>query len=419
MLAHHIRAPLADLKRMLESGGLTPEAADNTIENAVGTYALPFGLALNFHINGVDRLVPMVVEEPSVIAATSNAARLVRMSGGFHSHMIGTWMTGQVELRAVGDAARSIDAIVHSKSKLLDMANAAAPGLVKRGGGAKDLHVRDLGEGLLVVHIYVDCQNAMGANLVNGIAESIGPELASIAQGRLGLRILTNLCDHRRVTASCRVAVSNLAGTKSSSDSTSVTDSTGWATASAIQEASRFAMLDPYRAATHNKGIMNGIDSVVLATGNDVRAVEAGAHAWAAHTGKYGPLAGWTLQNDALVGNLELPLALGIVGGTIPVHPTARWAIALLGVESASQLSEIAACVGLASNFSALRALATEGIQRGHMSLHARSVALSAGAAAHEVEIVARSLAISGNVSETTARSLLAELRREASEGKV
>ena len=419
IVARCVQSTTQDLSQLLDSGGLNSDTADKTVENAIGTYSLPLGLALNFRVNDVDRLVPMVVEEPSVIAAACNAARLARRSGGFSSQMLGTWMTGQVEVREVESAARAIQAIVQHKSMLLESANAAVPGLVARGAGVKDLEVRDLGGGTLVVHFYVDCQDAMGANLVNGIAESLGPEVARISGGRLGLRILTNLCDRRRVAASCRIALCDLADTRPSSNSNTAAEKSGRDIALLIVEASRFAMMDPYRAATHNKGIMNGIDAVVLATGNDFRAAEAGAHAWAARTGSYSPLSQWTMQDDFLVGNIELPLALGIVGGTIRVHPTAKWAVSLLGVTSATELSEIVACVGLASNFSSIRALATEGIQRGHMSLHARSVALSAGAADDEVETVARLLVDAGKMNESTAKSILEQLRLKDSVDKM
>jgi hydroxymethylglutaryl-CoA reductase len=263
----------------------------------------------------------------------------------------------------------------------------------------------------------VDCKDAMGANLVNGAAEAVGPEIARIAGASLGLRILTNLCDRRRVTATCRIAQTDLALRESANRPAERAERSGPAVARAIEQASRLAMLDPYRAATHNKGIMNGIDAVVIATGNDFRAVEAGAHAWAARSGTYGALAQWIVEGDFLVGRLELPLALGIVGGTIRVHPTAQWALSLLGVNSASELAEVAACVGLATNFSALRALATDGIQRGHMALHARSVAHSAGAAPHEIDRVAQRLLDSGTINEAAARSLLDQLRDDPREG--
>ncbi len=418
LIADRLQTPASALRRLLDAGGLTSDIANNTVENVIGTYALPFGLALNFRVNGTDRIIPMVVEEPSVIAAASNAARLARMSGGFFASMIDTQMTGQIEIRGIENVSESIRLLGLARAQLLELANSAAPGLVSRGGGAKELEVRDLGRGMLVVHIYVDCKDAMGANLVNGIAEAIGPEIARIARGRLGLRILTNLCDRRRVRAECRVAIAHFADSKGASDSGPDPIAAGRQIAIAIEEASRFASIDPYRAVTHNKGIMNGVDSVVLATGNDFRAVEAAAHAWAAIGGSYRPLAQWQIGDDFLTGQLEMPLALGIVGGTLRVHPTAQWALSLLDVKSASELCEIAACVGLASNLSALRALATEGIQRGHMSLHARNVAVTAGASPEEVESLARLLVEGGRINEVAAQSLLLEIRTLALKGQ-
>lgn len=414
-LAHHLGVPLDDLKQRLAHGGLSAEVADKTIENAIGTYALPLGIALNFRINGVDRWVPMVVEEPSVVAAASNAAKMVRASGGFLASMLDTCMTGQIELRAVSDRPRARHAIEAAREQLLQSAANAAPSLVRRGGGPRDIEVREIGQDTLVVHIHVDCQDAMGANLVNTIAEALGPELARLAQAQLGLRILTNLCDRRRVQASCRIEFAHLASVRAG-DEPSATEGCGRAIAEAIVGASQFAERDPYRAATHNKGVMNGVDSVVIATGNDYRAVEAGAHAYAARTGRYEPLAKWTLGDECLQGNLEMPLALGIVGGTIRIHPTAQLALALLDVKSASELAEVAACVGLASNLAALRALGTVGIQRGHMSLHARSVAVAAGAELGEVDDVARLLIAGAVISESAAQAIIEHIRSNAGE---
>jgi hydroxymethylglutaryl-CoA reductase len=307
--------------------------------------------------------------------------------------------------------------LVLAEKELLLLGAAVVGNLIARGGGPRSLEVRDLGEGCVVIHVHVDCRDAMGANLVNSIAESIGPRAQEIAGGTLGLRILTNLCDRRRVRVRCRALAADLTMTPARSrapagaswipepniESTEVVDR--------IVEASRFAELDPYRAATHNKGIMNGVDSVVMATGNDYRAVEAGAHAFAARSGRYSPLAIWRRDGDSLVGELEMPLALGIVGGTLRVHPTARLALEIIGVSTADELALVAASVGLASNLAALRALATEGIQRGHMSLHARSVAIAAGATGTEVEFVAAQIADQGSVSVDAAKSVLAELR--------
>src|SRR5262249_36656149 len=280
----------------------------------------------------------------------------------------------------------------------------------------KSIEIRDLGQHCIVVHVLVDCCDAMGANLINSIAEALGPRVQELTGGVLGLRILSNLCDRRRLRATCRVHARELAP-KSDANGTSdpppgsTPPRDGQEIINRIVQASRFAELDPYRAATHNKGIMNGVDSVVIATGNDYRAVEAGAHAFAARSGRYSPLAVWRREGDGLVGELEMPLALGIVGGTLRVHPAARLALRILGVTTADDLALVAASAGLASNLAALRALATEGIQRGHMSLHARSVAIAAGAAGSEVELVAARIADGGNVTVEAAKGVLAELR--------
>jgi hydroxymethylglutaryl-CoA reductase len=417
-LADYLERPVEALIPILESGGLLPIVADKVVENVLGTYALPFGVALNFTVNGVDRWIPMVVEEPSVIAAASNAAQRVRSGGGFRATVVENWMTAQVQLHEVADPVRGTQSILAAKDALLELARTHVASLVARGGGPRDLEVRDLGEGYLVVHIHVDCRDAMGANLVNRVAEGIGSEVARLAGGTLGLRILTNLCDRRRVVVSCRVEKEGLVkATERAGDPRAEEhlDEQASRIALAIERASRFAELDPYRAATHNKGIMNGLDSVVIATGNDYRAVEAGAHAFAARSGSYRPLATWRREGTALVGRMELPLSLGIVGGTLKTHPTARLALELLGVTSASELEAVAACAGLASNLSALRALATEGIQRGHLSLHARSVALAAGAVGDEVEAIAGALGEQRVFSEERARELLDRLRAKGS----
>lgn len=403
---------LDEIVSALDQGGLTPTTADKIVENVLGTYALPFGIALNFRVNDVDRWVPMVVEEPSVIAAASNAALRVRTGGGFRATVLEELMTAQIEVHGVTDPERAQERIVAEKEALLQLAAEQTPGLRARGGGPRDLEVRNLGEGFLVVHVHVDCLDAMGANLVNQIAEGLGPKIAKLARGTLGLRILTNLCDRRRVKVKCRVMPEGLVKPPEGQNATEFELERAAATvAEAIENASRFAELDPYRAATHNKGIMNGIDSVALATGNDYRAVEAGAHAFAARSGVYRPLAIWRRDGCSLTGTLELPLSLGIVGGTLRVHPAARLALKLLAVDSAAQLAEIAAAAGLASNLSALRALATEGIQRGHMALHARGVATLAGAEGDEVEKVAVDLSKGGKINAEHASFLLAALR--------
>jgi hydroxymethylglutaryl-CoA reductase len=401
-----------ELLAALETGGLDSATADKVVENVLGTYGLPFGLALNVQINGKDRLVPMVVEEPSVVAAASNAARMIRDGGGFQAEMSEALMIAQVELIDVPDHEAAHRRVTEAREEILELAARAVPGLVRRGGGPRDIEIRELCQGHMVVHVLVDCLNAMGANLVNSVAEGVGPLLAELAGARLGLRILSNLSDRRRVRVTCRVPAESLALSQKKTDKQSIPPgASATDVVDAIADASRFAERDPYRAATHNKGIMNGVDSVVIATGNDYRAVEAGAHAYAARNGRYEPLAIWRREGDSLVGRLEMPLALGIVGGTLRVHPTARLGLRLARVETADELALVAGSVGLASNLAALRALATEGIQRGHMSLHARSVATAAGALGSEVEAVARIIAEQGDVTLSAATVALAELR--------
>jgi len=397
-------------RALLLGGGLRAEAADHIVENVIGTYSLPLGLGLNFQVNGRDYLVPMCVEEPSVIAAASNAARMVREGGGFDAEADEALMIAQVQLYDVPDNAAAVRAILARRDELIAACNAAQPGLVRRGGGARELQVRELlpsGSrqlGMLVVHVLADCCDAMGANLVNTMAEAIAAPLAELSGGQFGLRILSNLADRRVVRVRCRVPVSVLA-----SDGF-----TGSEVAEGIVLASQFAELDPYRAATHNKGIMNGIDPVVIATGNDWRGIEAGAHAYAAREGTYRPLAVWRRQSDEILyGELALPMAVATVGGTLRVHPGARLSLRILGVNSARELGMVIAAAGLASNLAALRALAAEGIQHGHMALHARSVAVAAGATGSLVDEVAAELARTGQINIAHASELLARLRSQ------
>jgi hydroxymethylglutaryl-CoA reductase len=389
-----------DIATALEAGGLDEDTADKFVENVIGTYSLPYGVALNVRVNGRDYVVPMVVEEPSVVAAASNAARMIREGGGFTAVVDDPLMIAQIQLTRVRDRETARAHILDAEKTLLAVANEAIPGLLERGGGARSIEVRAIGtdeDAMLVVHVLVDCRDAMGANLVNALAERIAPAVAELAKGRIGLRILSNLCDRRCVRVRCHVPASVLATEDTSGDD--VIDG--------IVNASRFAELDPYRAATHNKGIMNGIDAVVIATGNDWRAVEAGAHAFAARHGTYEPLAVWRRDGDGLAGALELPMALGTVGGTLRVHPAARLSLRLLGVTGAQELAAVAASVGLASNLAAVRALATCGIQRGHMALHARSVALAAGALGPEVERVATMIVEARDITLEAARKAL------------
>jgi len=352
-----------------EGGGIDTTTADEVVENVVGVYALPLGVALNFRVNGEDVLVPMAVEEPSVIAAASNAAKMVRTGGGFAADADPPIMTAQIEIVGVADPNDARARVEAAAEELLGLAHAALPRLAARGGGARELEVRAL-PGRVIVHVHIDCRDAMGANMVNTVAETLAERVAGLARGRGGLRILTNLCDRRRVRVRARVPAAALA----------TADMDGAAVRDGVVAASRFAEDDPYRAATHNKGIMNGVDAVVIATGNDWRGVEAGAHAYAAATGRYRPLATWRQDDNGsgdLVGQLEMPMAVGTVGGTLQAHAGARLAQRLLGVTSATRLGMIVGAAGLASNLAALRALATEGIQRGHMALHRRSSALS------------------------------------------
>lgn len=390
-----------ELKDALGDGGLGVRAADKTVENVIGTYAMPFSLGLNFQINGSPCVAPMVVEEPSVVAAASFAAKMIGKSGGFVASADPPHMISQVELLDVGDIMQAQARIAKAERALCELADKAVPNLVRRGGGARGVETRVVGEGSktrLVVHITVDTRDAMGANLVNTVAERLAPELARLSNGRVGLRILSNLADQRLVRVRAQVDPRYLASNGQS----------GEAVRDAIISASELASLDPYRATTHNKGIMNGVDAVVIAFGNDWRAVEAGAHAYAARSGQYGPLCTWHRdENGCLVGELEMPLALGIVGGSIRIHRGAQLALRFSNVERASDLAMLAASVGMASNFAALRALSTVGIQQGHMRLHARAVAVAAGATGPLVEQIADEIHASGTVTLDAAKSAL------------
>jgi hydroxymethylglutaryl-CoA reductase len=389
----------------LDKGGLDRDTADKMIENVVGSYSLPFALALNVQLNGQDHLVPMVVEEPSVVAAASNAARIIRAGGGFFAESDEPIMISQVQMDDVPDTAKAVEVVRAHEAELVAMADAAVPNLVRRGGGTRGIEVRDLGEGMLVVHFLVDCRDAMGANLVNTVAEAVADRIAELSGGTVGLRILSNLCDKRCVRVRCTIPVSALAENGQRGD----------AVRDGIVRASRFAEADPYRATTHNKGIMNGIDPVVLATGNDWRACEAGAHAFAARSGTYKPLCVWRKNaNGDLEGFMEIPLAFGVVGGPARMHKGAALGLRISSVGSAQELAMLAASVGMASNFAALKALATDGIQRGHMALHARQIAVAAGAEGDEVEKVAEIIHAQGHATLDAAHAALAQLRKSA-----
>ena len=390
-----------DLETWLPSSGLSFETADHMIENAVGLFSLPLGIAQNFIVNGKPVLVPMVVEEPSVVAAVSYMAKLAQ-PGGFKAWMHSQEMIGQVQLLDLVDLNTARSLIESHKPELLEQVRALNPGLTRHGGGVRELEVRRIEQSpigsFLVVHLILDAADAMGANMVNTAVESLAPLLAALTGVRAHLRILSNLSDRRLATAEVSLSLEKLA----------FEGFGGEQVRDGVIEACAFAEADPYRAATHNKGIMNGVDAVLLATGNDWRAVEAGAHAYAARGDHYSSLSTWTAGEDgSLKGSLTLPLAIGIVGGATRVHPAAKTNLKLMGVEHASDLGEIIASVGLAQNLAALRALATEGIQKGHMTLHARQVALAAGAADEQVEPLARELTADGKITLSEATRIL------------
>ncbi len=388
------------------SGGLSPEQADHMIENVIGTHALPLGVAVNFLVNGREVLVPMAIEEPSVVAGASFMARLARAGGGFTAHTTEPQMIGQMQILGVPDLHAARLALLENKARLLDLANQIDPVLIKFGGGARDLEVRVISDSVigpfLVAHLIYDTRDAMGANAVNTACERLAPTVEQVSGGRVHLRILSNLADRRLARARCAVPVGELA----------FGDFSGERVRDGIIEAYAFAAADPYRAATHNKGIMNGVDAVVIATGNDWRAIEAGAHAYAARSGRYTSLSTWGKDADGnLVGSLEMPMAVGTVGGATKVHPTAQAALKLMGVTGARELAEIIVSVGLAQNLAALRALATEGIQRGHMTLHARQVAIAAGATGEQIDVVAGRMVAEKVVRIDRAEEILKEVR--------
>jgi hydroxymethylglutaryl-CoA reductase len=386
--------------------GLGTAQADHMIENVVGVFGLPLGIATNFQINGRDVLIPMAIEEPSVVAGASLAARLVRDGGGFRTSSDEPLMIGQIQVLDISDPWSARFELLAAKERILELANQQDPVIVKLGGGARDLEVRIIESSpvgpMLAVHLIYDARDAMGANTVNTALEAVAPLVAEISGGRTLLRILSNLADRRRARAKGIVPAASLAHAKFG----------GKEVAHRIVEAAAFAAADPYRAATHNKGIMNGIDAVVIATGNDWRAVEAGAHAYAARDGHYTALSTWQLDGAGnLVGTLELPMAVGIVGGATRVHPTAKAALKLLGAKTARELAEIITAVGLAQNLAALRALASEGIQRGHMKLHARQVAIAAGAEGDMVERVVQGMLAEKVVRPDRAEAILKQLK--------
>ena len=391
-----------EAKVLSAEGALKLSDANRMIENVIGTMPFPLGIAVNFRMNDRDYLVPMALEEPSVVAAASNAAKMARAKGGFYTSSTGPLMIGQVQVTHVPNPNGAAHMVLHHKEKVLEMCNAKDPVLVRFGGGARDVECRVVQSPrgpMLIVHLIVDCRDAMGANAVNTMAEAAAPYIEELTGGRVFLRIISNL------------AVKRLSRARAVFDKEAIG---GPEVVEAVLEAHAFADADPFRCATHNKGVMNGIDAVVIATGNDFRAVEAGAHAYAAMGGRYRPLTTWEKNADGdLVGTIELPLAVGLVGGATASHPTAKASVRILGVKTAQELAEVIAAVGLAQNFAALRALSTEGIQRGHMSLHARNIAIAAGAVGNEIDRVAEVIASEKKVRMDRAREVLEELRKK------
>ena len=388
-----------DLGPLVDPGQVDMGVLDHMIENVVGAMTLPLGIATNFLIDGKDYLIPMAIEEPSVVAAASNAARMARGHGGFSATDTGPNMIAQIQVVDVPQPEEANSRIMEKKDELLAFANEQDPILVRFGGGAKDIRVRvfDSKVGvMLVTELIVDTRDAMGANAVNTMAEALAPRIEKITGGRVILRILSNLAEFRLVRVHAVFDKKELGGEEVVND---------------IIAAWAFAEADPYRCATHNKGIMNGIDAVIIATGNDFRAIEAGAHSYAS-VGGYSPLTKYEKTPEGhLAGSIEIPMAVGLVGGATKVHPVARACVKILGVETATELGHVIASVGLAQNLAALRALASEGIQKGHMALHARNVAATAGARAEQVDIVAERLVKEKNVKVERAKEILEELK--------
>ncbi|MBD9627001.1 hydroxymethylglutaryl-CoA reductase, degradative [Ensifer sp. ENS06] len=395
-----------DEKRVFAGGGLPLALANGMIENVIGTFELPIGVATNFTVNGRDYLIPMAVEEPSVVAAASYMARIVRGCGGFHTSSTGPIMRAQVQVLQLSDPHGARARVLRERDAIIAAANARDKVLISLGGGCRDIEVHVFDKTavgpMIAVHLLVDVRDAMGANTVNTMAETVAPMIEAITGGIVRLRILSNYADLRLARAMVSIAPQALKTKEYDGDRI----------ASGIVEACAFAIVDPYRAATHNKGIMNGIDPVVVATGNDWRAIEAGAHVWATRSGRYTSLTQWEIDAKGnLVGTIEMPMALGLVGGATKTHPAARAALKILGVGSAQELAEVTVAVGLAQNMAALRALASEGIQKGHMALHARNIAIVAGASGDEIEKVAAALAANHDVRVDRAKELLDQMR--------
>ena len=396
----------SSIRSLSGENGLKVEQADHMIENVIGVFSLPLGVAHNFMVNGKEVLIPMVLEEPSVVASASFMAKLARPSGGFFAETTAPEMIAQIQVLNLDNLHVAKQKILDAKQELLEKAGKVDPVLSKYGGGPRDIEVRlmentPIGP-FLVVHLIFDVRDAMGANAVNTAAETLSPQIEALTGGKVHLRILSNLSDRRLARSRVTILKENLAFGDYGAEEVREGIIAAWA----------FAAVDPYRAATHNKGIMNAIDPILIATGNDWRAVEAGAHAYAARSGTYTSLTTWSKDEEGnLVGSIEMPMAVGIVGGATKVHPAAKAALQLMKIENAQQLAEIIVSAGLAQNLAALRALSTEGIQRGHMSLHARQVAITAGAEGDEITKVATQLAQERNVRVERAQQILEEWR--------
>ena len=410
-LAHIVKAASLTTEEaalLSQPGALSLERADGMIENVIGTFELPFAIAGNFLINGRDVLVPMVVEEPSVVAAASFMAKLARECGGFETSSSAPLMRAQVQVIGITDPHGARQALLKQREAIIALANSRDKVLIDLGGGCKDIEVHVFDNTprgpMIVMHLIVDVRDAMGANTVNTMAESVAPLVEKITGGSVRLRILSNLADLRLSRARLRLTPEAL----------TTPERAGAEIIEGVIDAYTLATIDPYRAATHNKGIMNGIDPIIVATGNDWRAVEAGAHAYACRSGRYTSLTRWEKdRTGALVGTIEMPMAVGLVGGATKTHPLAQLALKILDARSAQELAEIAVAVGLAQNLGALRALATDGIQRGHMALHARNIALAAGAKDDEIDRVAKTMAQEKDVRMDRAVALLNEIRSQ------
>lgn len=398
------------MSNLTDNPSLSLDKADNMIENVIGTFELPLGMGLNFVINGNEYTVPMAIEEASVVASASHIAKIVRSAGGFEAESRERLMIGQIQVVGCSNFHEAKQDLLDQKDTLMNAANDAYPSIVKRGGGTRDLDVRILNEDanstysqMLVMHIYVDTCDAMGANMINTMAEAIAPIVEEITGGKVYLRILSNYADRSLASAKCVIPPHLLA----------TGDFTGEEVRDGVIHAYEFAASDPYRAVTHNKGIMNGIDPIVIATGNDWRAVEAGAHAYAAKDGQYGSMTRWSRDEAGnLVGEIELPMSVGIVGGATRVHPLAELSLSIMNIESAAELAEVIVSVGLAQNLGALKALATDGIQKGHMALHSRSVAIAGGASGEMIDVIAKKLIDQKEIRVGKAKELVEQYKQ-------